>query len=117
MKPTTTSTVMEFFYPGGFACSSPLLLPLRSSPSTFSLLFPAPFLNLRHLPISDDYEFTTRGLGMAHYGFHGSACVQTLFPLLNPPLFSLRSVLVLTLFPSLFLFFALVARLQPLHLP
>ncbi|KAJ7223168.1 hypothetical protein GGX14DRAFT_427098 [Mycena pura] len=39
MKPTRRSTVMEFFYPGGFA---------------------------------HDYEWTTRALGMIHYGFWGS---------------------------------------------
>jgi len=38
MKPTPRSTVMEFFYPGGFA---------------------------------HDYEYTTRALGMVHYGFWG----------------------------------------------
>ncbi|KAI1798393.1 hypothetical protein LXA43DRAFT_968715 [Ganoderma leucocontextum] len=36
MRPTPRSTVMEFFYPGGFA---------------------------------HDYEYTTRALGMVHYGF------------------------------------------------
>ena len=36
MRPTPRSTVMEFFYPGGFA---------------------------------HDYEYTTRALGMMHYGF------------------------------------------------
>ncbi|KAJ7695740.1 hypothetical protein B0H17DRAFT_930445 [Mycena rosella] len=39
MKPTARSTVMEFFYPGGFA---------------------------------HDYEWTTRALGMTHYGFWGA---------------------------------------------
>ncbi|GLB38269.1 putative protein of unknown function (DUF563) [Lyophyllum shimeji] len=39
MKPTPRSTVMEFFYPGGFAF---------------------------------DYEYTTRALGMTHYGFWGN---------------------------------------------
>ncbi|PFH53395.1 hypothetical protein AMATHDRAFT_79208 [Amanita thiersii Skay4041] len=39
MKPTPRSTVMEFFYPGGFA---------------------------------HDYEYTTRAVGMVHYGFWGS---------------------------------------------
>ncbi|KAF8630885.1 hypothetical protein AX17_005243 [Amanita inopinata Kibby_2008] len=39
MKPTRRSTVMEFFFPGGFA---------------------------------HDYEYTTRALGMVHYGFWGS---------------------------------------------
>ncbi|CAL1709260.1 unnamed protein product [Somion occarium] len=38
MKPTPKSTVMEFFFPGGFA---------------------------------HDYEYTTRALGMVHYGFWG----------------------------------------------
>ncbi|EIN05794.1 hypothetical protein PUNSTDRAFT_91391 [Punctularia strigosozonata HHB-11173 SS5] len=38
MKPSAKSTVMEFFYPGGFA---------------------------------HDYEWTTRALGMVHYGFWG----------------------------------------------
>jgi len=40
MKPTPRSTVMEFFYPGGFA---------------------------------HDYEYTTRALGMVHYGFWGDS--------------------------------------------
>jgi len=39
MKPNARSTVMEFFYPGGFA---------------------------------HDYEYTTRSLGMTHYGFWDS---------------------------------------------
>jgi hypothetical protein len=39
LKPTPRSTVMEFFYPGGFA---------------------------------HDYEYTTRALGMVHYGFWGN---------------------------------------------
>jgi hypothetical protein len=39
MKPTPRSTVMEFFYPGGFAY---------------------------------DYEYTTRALGMVHFGFWGN---------------------------------------------
>jgi len=39
MKPNPRSTVMEFFYPQGFA---------------------------------HDYEYTTRALGMKHYGFWGS---------------------------------------------
>lgn len=39
MKPTPRTTVMEFFYPGGFA---------------------------------HDYEYTTRALGMVHYGFWGN---------------------------------------------
>jgi len=39
MKPTPRSTVIEFFFPQGFA---------------------------------HDYEYTTRGLGMVHYGFWGS---------------------------------------------
>ncbi|KAG6837606.1 hypothetical protein H0H93_006127 [Arthromyces matolae] len=40
MKPTPRSTVMEFFFPGGFAF---------------------------------DYEYTTRALGMTHYGFWGNS--------------------------------------------
>lgn len=40
MKPTPRSTVMEFFYPGGFAY---------------------------------DYEYTTRALGMVHFGFWGNS--------------------------------------------
>jgi len=39
MKPNPRATVMEFFYPGGFAF---------------------------------DYEYTTRALGMTHYGFWGN---------------------------------------------
>ncbi|KAG6886739.1 hypothetical protein C0992_002589 [Termitomyces sp. T32_za158] len=39
MKPTPRTTVMEFFFPGGFAF---------------------------------DYEYTTRALGMTHYGFWGN---------------------------------------------
>ncbi|KAF8800895.1 hypothetical protein BYT27DRAFT_7174884 [Phlegmacium glaucopus] len=42
MKPTPRSTVIEFFFPQGFA---------------------------------HDYEYTTRGLGMVHYGFWGSQYV------------------------------------------
>ena len=42
MKPTPRSTVMEFFFPGGFA---------------------------------HDYEYTTRALGMVHYGFWGNTYV------------------------------------------
>jgi len=42
MKPTPRSTVIEFFFPQGFA---------------------------------HDYEYTTRGLGMVHYGFWGSEYV------------------------------------------
>ena len=42
MRPTPRSTVMEFFYPGGFA---------------------------------HDYEYTTRALGMVHYGFWGDRLV------------------------------------------
>jgi hypothetical protein len=38
MNPNPRSTVMEFFYPGGFA---------------------------------HDYEYTTRALGIRHYGFWG----------------------------------------------
>ncbi|KAI0795666.1 hypothetical protein C8Q75DRAFT_863418 [Abortiporus biennis] len=40
MRPTPRSTVMEFFFPGGFA---------------------------------HDYEYTTRALGMVHYGFWGNS--------------------------------------------
>ncbi|KAI0700188.1 hypothetical protein BC835DRAFT_1412209 [Cytidiella melzeri] len=40
MQPTPRSTVMEFFFPGGFA---------------------------------HDYEYTTRALGMVHYGFWGDS--------------------------------------------
>ncbi|KAI0314669.1 hypothetical protein OF83DRAFT_1063437 [Amylostereum chailletii] len=40
MKPSPRSTVMEFFYPGGFA---------------------------------HDYEYTTRALGMVHYGYWGDS--------------------------------------------
>lgn len=43
MKPTPRSTVIEFFYPGGFA---------------------------------HDYEYTTRALGMTHYGFWGNRYVS-----------------------------------------
>jgi hypothetical protein len=43
MKPSPRSTVMEFFYPGGFA---------------------------------HDYEYTTRALGMVHYGFWGNRYVS-----------------------------------------
>jgi len=39
MKPTARSTVIEFFFPGGFA---------------------------------HDYEYTTRAMGMVHYGFWNS---------------------------------------------
>ncbi|KAJ7465288.1 hypothetical protein FB451DRAFT_1488942 [Mycena latifolia] len=49
MKPNRRSTVMEFFYPGGFA---------------------------------HDYEYTTRALGMTHYGFWG----DTAFTSPNIPL-------------------------------
>jgi hypothetical protein len=42
MKPTPRSTVIEFFFPQGFA---------------------------------HDYEYTTRGLGMMHYGFWNSTYV------------------------------------------
>ena len=45
MKPTPRSTVMEFFYPGGFA---------------------------------HDYEYTTRALGMVHYGFWGDRYVLSI---------------------------------------
>jgi len=51
MKPSPRATVMEFFYPEGFA---------------------------------HDYEYTTRALGMVHYGFWNSAYV--LFPPLVPVL-------------------------------
>ena len=46
MKPSPRSTVMEFFFPGGFAY---------------------------------DYEYTTRALGMTHYGFWGSELVLSPF--------------------------------------
>ena len=46
MKPTPRSTVMEFFYPGGFA---------------------------------HDYEYTTRALGMVHYGFWGDQYVTSFY--------------------------------------
>jgi len=45
MKVTPRSTVMEFFYPGGFA---------------------------------HDYEYTTRALGMVHYGFWGARYVLSI---------------------------------------
>jgi hypothetical protein len=48
MKPSAKSTVMEFFFPGGFA---------------------------------HDYEWTTRALGMVHYGYWGDRCI--LFPFLS----------------------------------
>ena len=51
MKPTPRSTVMEFFYPEGFA---------------------------------HDYEYTTRGLGMIHYGFWGSRYVLSPFHFPRP---------------------------------
>ncbi len=44
MKVTPRSTVLEFFYPGGFA---------------------------------HDYEYTTRALGMVHYGFWGHRYVSS----------------------------------------
>ena len=44
MRPTPRSTVMEFFFPGGFA---------------------------------HDYEYTTRALGMVHYGFWNDRCVAS----------------------------------------
>ena len=46
LKPTPRSTVMEFFYPGGFAY---------------------------------DYEYTTRALGMVHYGFWGNRYLVFVF--------------------------------------
>ena len=46
MRPTPRSTVIEFFYPGGFA---------------------------------HDYEYTTRALGMVHYGFWDDKCVHSPF--------------------------------------
>lgn len=46
MKPTQRSTVMEFFFPGGFAM---------------------------------DYEWTTRALGMVHYGFWGNEYVRGVY--------------------------------------
>lgn len=45
MRPSPRSTVLEFFYPGGFA---------------------------------HDYEYTTRALGMVHYGFWGDRFVHLL---------------------------------------
>ncbi|KIY43889.1 hypothetical protein FISHEDRAFT_52250 [Fistulina hepatica ATCC 64428] len=51
MNPNPRSTVMEFFYPGG------------------------KFLSLGHRPklgFAHDYEYTTRALGMIHYGFWGN---------------------------------------------
>ena len=42
MRPTARSTVIEFFFPDGFA---------------------------------HDYEYTTRALGMVHYGFWNDKCV------------------------------------------
>lgn len=42
MQPTPQSTVIEFFYPGGFA---------------------------------HDYEYTSRALGMVHYGIWNDKCV------------------------------------------
>jgi hypothetical protein len=45
MKVTPRSTVLEFFYPGGFA---------------------------------HDYEYTTRALGMVHYGFWGARYVLSI---------------------------------------
>ena len=45
MKPSPRSTVIEFFYPGGFA---------------------------------HDYEYTTRALGMVHYGFWGDRYVSSI---------------------------------------
>ena len=52
MRPTPRSTVMEFFFPGGFA---------------------------------HDYEYTTRALGMVHYGFWNDKCVPLLLRLLLSP--------------------------------
>lgn len=46
MKPNPRSTVMEFFFPEGFA---------------------------------HDYEYTTRALGMQHYGFWDKECAITIF--------------------------------------
>jgi len=46
MKPSPRSTVIEFFYPQGFA---------------------------------HDYEYTTRALGMVHYGFWNSEFVLLLY--------------------------------------
>lgn len=43
MRPTPRSTVIEFFYPGGFA---------------------------------HDYEYTSRALGMVHYGFWNDRCAS-----------------------------------------
>ncbi|KAK0201630.1 hypothetical protein DFS33DRAFT_1348883 [Desarmillaria ectypa] len=59
MNPSPRSTVIEFFFPGGFA---------------------------------HDYEFTTRALGMIHYGFWGSQYVASLAPLLWDLLKSFQAV-------------------------
>ena len=58
MQPTPRSTVMEFFFPGGFA---------------------------------HDYEYTTRALGMVHYGFWGdrycfSSCHWSILVLIHATL-------------------------------
>jgi len=50
MKPTPRSTIIEFFYPRGFA---------------------------------HDYEYTTRALGMVHYGFWNSEYVDSSFLLFS----------------------------------
>jgi hypothetical protein len=46
MKPNPRSTVMEFFFPQGFA---------------------------------HDYEYTTRALGMQHFGFWDKECALMIF--------------------------------------
>jgi hypothetical protein len=53
MNPSPRATVIEFFFPGGFA---------------------------------HDYEYTTRALGMIHYGFWGSEYVLTSTTLYPPNL-------------------------------
>ena len=61
MKPTPRSTVMEFFFPGGFA---------------------------------HDYEYTSRALGMVHYGFWGDRCYPVyilLFIHIERPYFPFRA--------------------------
>ena len=52
MRPTPRSTVIEFFYPGGFA---------------------------------HDYEYTTRALGMVHYGFWNDKCARFSPSVSRPP--------------------------------
>lgn len=68
MKPSPRSTVMEFFFPGGFA---------------------------------HDYEYTTRALGMVHYGFWGSEYVWTYsYFLLKAHLCLLQQLLHVSASPS-----------------